>query len=177
MDRRLDRIDLRILAELQADGRLSNAALARRVHLSPTPCLERVRRLERDGFIRCYRAELDPGPVDLGLLVFVTVSIDRTSDEAFARFAAAIRKLDEVLECQMVAGGFDYLLKIRVRDMAKFRELLGRTLSEVPGIRETRSYVVMEEVKHAGALPLPPPEAVGRAGPRRRRGRRAPSRP
>lgn len=167
MDNRIDRTDLRILEELQRDGRLSNAALARRVNLSPTPCLERVKRLERDGFIRGYRAELDPAPVDLGLQVFVTVSIDRTSDEAFSRFATAVRTLPEVLECHMVAGGFDYLLKIRVRDMAKFRELLGRTLSEVPGIRETRSYVVMEEVKRGGSLPLPPIEAVGRAVSRR----------
>lgn len=155
LDTRLDPIDLQILGELQADGRLTNVELARRVGLSPTPCLERVRRLERDGVIRGYRAELDPAPLDAGLIVFVEVAIDRTSHEAFDRFALAAKALAEVAECHMVAGGFDYLLKVRVSDMQAYRDFLGRALAEVPHIRETRTYVVMEEVKSDGRIPIP----------------------
>ncbi|HZH26675.1 MAG TPA: leucine-responsive transcriptional regulator Lrp [Azospirillaceae bacterium] len=155
MERRVDRIDLRILDELQRDGRLTNVELARRVGLSPTPCLERVRRLERDGYIRGYQAVLDPHLLDAGLLVFLEVSIDRTSPEAFQAFAAAVAEREEILECHMVAGGFDYLVKVRVRDMQAYREFLGRTLAELPGIRETRTYVVMEEVKAGGRLSVP----------------------
>jgi Lrp/AsnC family leucine-responsive transcriptional regulator len=155
LDTRLDPTDLRILGELQADGRLTNVELARRVGLSPTPCLERVRRLERDGMIRGYRAELDPAALDAGLVVFVEVAIDRTSREAFDRFSAAVKALAEVAECHMVAGGFDYLLKVRVRDMQAYRDFLGRALAEVPHIRETRTYVVMEAVKEDGRIPVP----------------------
>ncbi len=152
---RLDPIDLQILGELQSDGRLTNVELARRVGLSPTPCLERVRRLERDGVIRGYRAELDPVPLDAGLVVFVEVAIDRTSHEAFDRFSQAVKALVEVAECHMVAGGFDYLLKVRVCDMQAYRHFLGRALAEVPHIRETRTYVVMEEVKADGRISIP----------------------
>jgi Lrp/AsnC family leucine-responsive transcriptional regulator len=155
MDPRIDRIDLRILDELQRDGRLTNVELARRVHLSPTPCIERVRRLERDGFIKGYAAVLEASLLDAGLLVFVEVSIDRTSKEAFEQFAAKIKVLPEVTECHMVAGGFDYLLQARVRDMDAYRDFLGRALLEVPHIRETRSYLVMEQVKAERGIPLP----------------------
>ncbi len=155
MDPRIDRTDLKIMAELQRDGRLTNVELARRVNLSPTPCIERVRRLERDGFIKGYAAELDAARLDAGLRVFVEVSIDRTTKEAFEQFAAKVKKLPEVTECYMVAGGFDYLLQARVRDMAAYRDFLGRALLEVASIRETRSYLVMEEVKSERAIPLP----------------------
>jgi Lrp/AsnC family leucine-responsive transcriptional regulator len=153
-DPRLDNTDLRILDELQNDGRLTNVELARRVGLSPTPCLERVRRLERDGAIRGYRATLDPAQLDAALVVFVEVAIDRTSRESFERFATAAKALPEVVECHMVAGGFDYLLKVRASDMEAYRQFLGRALSEVPHIRETRTYVVMEQVKADDRIPV-----------------------
>ncbi len=150
----MDSIDLQILDALQHEARITNVDLAKRVGLSPTPCLERVRRLERDGFIQGYRAELDAGRLGAGLLVFLEVSIDRTSPEAFAEFAAKIKAQREVIECHMVAGGFDYLLKVRVRDMEAYRDFLGRTLVDVPHIRETRTYMVMEQVKTGGAIPI-----------------------
>jgi Lrp/AsnC family transcriptional regulator, leucine-responsive regulatory protein len=153
-DKRFDPIDLKILDELQRNGRLTNVELARRINLSPTPCLERVRRLERDGTILGYRAQLDAVQLDVALLVFVEVSIDRTSPEAFEQFALNIKAQHEVMECHMVAGGFDYLLKVRVRDMQAYRDFLGRALIEVPYIRETRTYFVMEQVKADNAIPI-----------------------
>lgn len=157
-DGRFDRIDLKILAALQREGRLSNVALASRVGLSPTPCLERVRRLERQGVIAGYVAKLDPVQLGVKMLVFVEVSIDRTSPEAFAQFALKIKAQREVVECHMVAGGFDYLMKVRVRDMQAYRDFLGRTLSEVPYIRETRTYFVMEQVKSDDTVSIDPGE-------------------
>src|ERR1700691_5488611 len=108
----LDRIDRQILEQVQLDGRISVAELARRVHLSTTPCLERLRRLERDGFIKGYIAQLDPSRLGFDLLAFIEVSLDRTNPDFFERFRLAVRDLDEVIECHMVAGNFDYLLKV-----------------------------------------------------------------
>ncbi|WP_372074215.1 Lrp/AsnC ligand binding domain-containing protein [Tistrella mobilis] len=152
--RPLDRIDRRILTELQGDGRLTNVELSRRVHLSPTPCLERVRRLEREGYIRGYRAELDPAMLDRALLVYIEVSLDRTDETVFEAFKAAIRQQPDVLECHMVAGGFDYLVKARLADMAAYRRFLGDCLVSLPGVRTTHTYVVMEEVKTDARLPV-----------------------
>lgn len=152
--RDLDAIDLKILGELQRDGRLSNVALARRVGLSPTPCAERVRALEAAGVIGGYFATLDAGRLDLGLTVFIEIAIARTSQGAFDQFAEAMRRIPQVQECHMVAGGFDYLLKVRVPDMAAYRAFLGDVLSRVPGIRETHSYAVMEQVKETQAVDL-----------------------
>jgi Lrp/AsnC family leucine-responsive transcriptional regulator len=154
-ERPLDRIDRRILETLQSDGRISNVALARRVNLSPTPCLERVRRLERAGYVLGYGARLDPARLGASLLVFVQVTLDRTTPDVFARFAEAIVRIPEVCECHMVAGGFDYLLKIRAADMAAYRGVLGQRLTAIPGVAQTHSYVVMEEVKDSRALPVP----------------------
>ena len=150
----LDAIDLAILAALQRDGRMPNVALARAVGLSPTPCAERVRALESAGVIRGYGADLDAGKLGLGLTVFIEIAIDRTSEDAFGRFRDAMLALPQVLACHMVAGGFDYLVKVRVPDMAAYRRFLGDALPRVPGIRATRSYAVMEEVKEARALDL-----------------------
>jgi Lrp/AsnC family leucine-responsive transcriptional regulator len=133
---------------------MSNLALARRVGLTPTPCQERVKRLERDGYITGYAARLDPGRLDLGLLVFVQVTLDRTTTDVFGRFAAAIRSFSAVTECHMVAGGFDYLLKIRCRDMADYRRILGDELGSIDGIAQTHTYAVMEEIKAETALPV-----------------------
>lgn len=150
----LDAIDVAILEALQRDGRMPNVALAKAVGLSATPCAERVRALEAAGVIRGYGADLDATRLGLGLTVFIEVAVDRTSEDAFRRVRDAVLAIPEVRECHMVAGGFDYLLKVRVRDMAAFRRFLGDALARVPGIRETRSYAVMEEVKDARALDL-----------------------
>jgi Lrp/AsnC family transcriptional regulator, leucine-responsive regulatory protein len=152
--KKLDAIDLKILDELQRDGRLSNVALARSIGLSPTPCTERVHALEAAGIIAGYSARLDAQRLDLGLLVFIEIAIDRTSQDAFDEFAAAMLRIPQVQECHMVAGGFDYLIKVRVPDMAAYRAFLGEVLSKVPGIRATHSYAVMERVKESAAADL-----------------------
>lgn len=155
MRKSLDRIDRAILRLLQSDGRLSNVELARRINLSPTPCLERVRRLEKDGFIRGYSARLNPSKLQLGLAVFVQVTLDKTTSDVFEKFKSAISAIDEVVECHMVAGGFDYILKVRTADMDAFRTFLGETINNLPGISSTSTYVVMEAVKEGESLPVP----------------------
>ena len=150
----IDRTDRRILNFLQADGRISTVDLAERIGLSPTSTSERVRRLQREGFVSGFRAILDPRRLGLELLVFVEVSLDKTTPDVFQKFAEAVRRAPEVLECHMVAGGFDYLVKTRVADMAAYRRFLGEILLSLPGVKETRTYAVMEEVKSDGALPV-----------------------
>lgn len=150
----LDETDRRLLRVLQADGRITNAELAKRCNLSPAATFDRVRRLRERGFITGYAALLDPAKVDRALLIFVEVVLDRTTGEVFEDFAAAIRRAPEVLECHMVAGGFDYLIKARVRDMDAYRSFLGDILVKMPGVRETRTYAVLEEVKSTVQLPL-----------------------
>jgi Lrp/AsnC family leucine-responsive transcriptional regulator len=150
----IDRIDRKILATLQSDGRIANVDLAERIGLSPTSIGERLKRLQRDGFVEGYGARLNPHLLGFGLLVFVEVLLDKTTPDVFARFADAVRRAPEVLECHMVAGGFDYLVKTRVADMAAYRRFLGDTLLALPGVRETRTYAVMEEVKRDAPLPV-----------------------
>jgi len=150
----LDRTDRRILECLQADGRVSNVALAKQVNLTPTPCLERVKRLERDGYIRGYTALLEPDLVEAGLLVFVEINLERTSPDAFRDFREKAGKLPEVLDCHLVSGNFDYLIKARVKDMQEYRALLGEKILSLPGVSGSRSYVVMEQVKETTRLPL-----------------------
>jgi Lrp/AsnC family leucine-responsive transcriptional regulator len=150
----LDKTDRRILAQLQLDGRVSTVDLAERIGLSPTSTSERLRRLQREGYVTGFRAMLDPQRVGLGLLVFVEVSLDKTTPDVFEKFADAVRRAPEVLECHMVAGGFDYLVKTRVADMAAYRRFLGEILLALPGVKETRTYAVMEEVKSDGVLPV-----------------------
>ena len=150
----LDRIDLRLLKLLQQDGRITNQKLAETVGLSPTAVLARVQRLTRDGVIRGYHAELDPAKLGRGLVVFVEVLLDRTTPGVFDAFQAAAQVHEDILECHMVAGGFDYLLKTRMADMAAYRAFAGQVLWQLPGVRETRTYAVMEEVKSGSALPL-----------------------
>jgi len=150
----LDRIDLNILRELQGDGRMKNTELASRVGLSATPCAERVRNLERLGYIQSYNARLNPRLLDLELLVFVEITLMRTSPDVFEEFRAAVLDLPEVLECHLVSGNFDYLLKARVADMAAYRQLLGETLLTLPGVSDSRTYVVMEEIKENQTLPV-----------------------
>ncbi|RZM03123.1 MAG: winged helix-turn-helix transcriptional regulator [Variovorax sp.] len=148
----LDRIDLRILALLQADGRIANLKLAEAVSLSPTATLARVQRLTRDGFILGYEARLDPQKLDAGMLVFVEVLLDRTTPNVFEQFKVAVQLRPEIMECHMVAGGFDYLLKTRSADMNAYRRFAGDVLWQLPGVRETRTYAVMEEVKNSTHL-------------------------
>ena len=148
----LDEVDRRLLRVLQGDGRITNADLAKRCHLSPAACHERVKRLRDRGVITGYAALLDPALVDRALLIFVEVVLDRTTGESFEDFAAAIGRAPEVLECHMVAGGFDYLIKARVKDMEAYRSFLGDILVKMPGVRETRTYAVLEEVKNTVSL-------------------------
>jgi len=150
----LDKIDARILRALQSDGRISNLKLAEAVHLSPTAVLERVKRLTRDGFILGYEARLNPDKLGAGLLVFIEVVLDRTTHDAMGIFKAAVQVRPEILECHLVAGGFDYLIKTRVADMQAYREFVGSVIWALPGVRETRTYAVMEEVKNTTMLPV-----------------------
>ena len=150
----IDEMDRKLLRALQADGRITNQNLAQLCNISPAACFERVKRLRAQGVISGYTALLDPDKVDHALMIFVEVLLDRTTDDIFASFAAHVRSIPEVLECHMVAGGFDYLLKIRVRDMAAYRAFLGETLVAMPGIRETRTYAVLDEVKATTHLPV-----------------------
>ncbi|MBT0570585.1 Lrp/AsnC ligand binding domain-containing protein [Curvibacter sp. CHRR-16] len=151
----LDRIDLRILQQLQLDGRLTNLKLAEVVGLSPTAVLARVQRLTKEGYIVGYEARLNPLKLGLGMMVFVEVLLDKTTPNVFDQFKAAVQVRDEIIECHMVAGGFDYLLKLRMSDMAAYRAFAGTVLWQLPGVRETRTYAVMEEIKSSGKLPLP----------------------
>lgn len=150
----LDRIDRKILAILQDDGRIANLKLAESVALSPTAVLARVQRLTREGYILGYEARLNPLKLGAGMLVFVEVLLDRTTPNVFDQFKAAVQVRPEIMECHMVAGGFDYLLKTRSADMNAYREFAGAVLWQLPGVRETRTYAVMEEVKHSTRLPL-----------------------
>ena len=150
----LDRIDRKILQVLQADGRIANLKLAEAVALSPAAVLARVQRLTRAGYILGYEARLDPHKLGAGLLVFVEVLLDRTSPNVFEAFKAAVQVHPQILECHMVAGGFDYLLKTRMADMAAYRAFAGTVLWQLPGVRETRTYAVMEEVKNTARLPI-----------------------
>ncbi|WP_428000257.1 Lrp/AsnC ligand binding domain-containing protein [Acidovorax sp.] len=153
-DADLDRIDRRILSILQDDGRIANLKLAEAVALSPTAVLARVQRLMRDGFILGYEARLNPLKLGAGMLVFVEVLLDRTTPNVFDQFKAAVQVHPEIMECHMVAGGFDYLLKTRSADMNAYRVFAGAVLWQLPGVRETRTYAVMEEVKHTNHLVL-----------------------
>ena len=150
----IDKIDRRFLAILQGDGRIANVELAERIGLSPTSIGERLKRLQREGFIEGYGARLNPHRLGLGLLVFVEVLLDKTTPDIFERFARAVQNAPEVLECHMVAGGFDYLVKARLSDMTAYRKFLGERLLALPGVKETRTYAVMEEVKRDAPLPV-----------------------
>ncbi|MGQ3355400.1 MAG: Lrp/AsnC ligand binding domain-containing protein [Phreatobacter sp.] len=150
----LDALDRKLLRLLQEDGRIPNVELAERVGLSPTATSERVKRLTRDGIIAGYGARLDPQKLGRGFLVFVEVTLDKTTPDVFDRFAGAVARAPDVLECHLVAGGFDYLVKTRVADMAAYRIFLGEVLLSLPGVRETRTYAVMEEVKATASLPV-----------------------
>lgn len=151
----IDATDLRLIDVLQDNGRITNQDLAQRCGLSPAACHDRVKRLRERGVIRSTVAVIDPRALQCELLIFVEVVLDRTTNDAFRAFADHVRAIPEILECHMVAGGFDYLIKARVSDMAEYRAFLGNILASVPGVRETRTYAVLEQVKESLRLPMP----------------------
>lgn len=165
--RELDRVDRQLLALLQSDGRLTVAELARTVNLTLTPCIERVRRLEREGFIEGYFARLNPRRLGQQLLAFTEVTLDHATPDVFQRFKEAVQMLDEIIECYMVAGGFDYLLKTRVEDMDEYRRVLGDKITNVRGVRHTQTYFVLEEVKSTHAIRISEPPRRTAAAKRR----------
>ena len=147
MSRNLDAIDHRILDELESDGRLSIVELSARINLTNTPCSERVKRLEREGYISGYSARIDRAKLGYGHLTVVQVTLAATGGEnALDAFNRAVRNIPEVESCLMLAGQYDYLLTIRTRDMKQFREVLGDSINKLPGILQTTSYAVMETV-------------------------------
>ncbi|MGD8428878.1 MAG: Lrp/AsnC ligand binding domain-containing protein [Ectothiorhodospiraceae bacterium] len=145
--RKLDRFDRRILRELQSDGRITMVELAERVGLSKTPCIQRVKRLAEAGYIRAYTALLSPELLGSGHITFVQVKLRSTTTEALESFNRAVSEMPEVQGCYMIAGGFDYLLKVRTSDIHQFRQLLGERLATLPHIQQTSTFVVMETVK------------------------------
>ena len=146
MTSELDRIDLKMLRLLQNNGRLSNAELAQLIDVSAATCHRRTQRLFQEGYIKSIRAMVEPQKVDRGALVMVGVVLDRSTPESFGTFEKAVTKLTFVLDCNLVAGDFDYFLKIRVRDMADFNRIHGTQLIALPGVRQTRTFFVMKEV-------------------------------
>ncbi len=153
-NRVLDRTDRKILDILQRDGRISMTDLAEQVSLSATPCSERVRRLERDGVITGYHAHLSPEALGKTLLVFVEIKLSSKSGEVFDKVRQELLHVPDVLECFLVSGSFDYLVKARLGGMREYHRLLGNILKKLPMRAESHSYVVMEEVKETLALPV-----------------------
>lgn len=151
----LDRTDLQLLAELQRSGRQTNAELAERVHLSASACLRRVQRLEREGVIAGYRAEVDPERLGLGLQVFVRVQLTRHDAESVAAFARFVNDWDEVIACHALTGDMDYLLQVAVRDLEHFSRFLLDNLLAQAGVADVNSSFVLRTVKAFRGMPLP----------------------
>jgi Lrp/AsnC family leucine-responsive transcriptional regulator len=149
-----DPTDLRILEEIQKDGRISVVELSRRVHLTKTPCAERLRRLEKTGVICGYFAKLNPMVVNAGHVVMVQVQMKSTTADDLEAFNTAVVRIPEIQSCHMVAGGYDYLLKVRSKDIDAYRRILGEVVSKLPGVLQTHTYVVMETVKDEVTLPV-----------------------
>ena len=148
----LDRIDRNILRRLQSDGRLTNAELAKAVNVSPATCHRRTQALMSGGHIRRITGQVNPASVDLGTLVMVGVVLDRSTPESFAAFEEAVSSMKELLDCHLVAGDFDYLLKIRVGDMRDFNALHNKMLIALPGVRQIRTFFVLKEIKEYAPL-------------------------
>lgn len=152
----IDRIDRKILDQLQRDGRISMTELAQQVGLSTSPCAERVRRLERSGVIQGYHARVNPEALGRGLLVFVELTLASKSAAVFDAVRQALLLEPRVLECHLISGAFDYLVKARLSAMREYRDLLGQILRKMPVPAQSNSYVVMEEIKEGLALPVDP---------------------
>ncbi|WP_126177127.1 Lrp/AsnC family transcriptional regulator [Tsuneonella rigui] len=153
-DNLLDLPNRRILRLLQRDGRITNQQLSEQIGLSPAATHDRLRKLRNSGLILSIEARLDPKRLGLGLLVFLQVQMERSAGDLLDAFGHGVQGKAEILECHMVTGSFDFLLKVRVRDMDDFRQFLGNLLDDIPGIRETHTYAVMQEVKSITALEL-----------------------
>jgi Lrp/AsnC family leucine-responsive transcriptional regulator len=153
-DTDLDRIDIAILRVLAVDARIPTTSLAQQVGLSKTPVLARLRRLERDGYITGYRAQLSAKKLGLDHIAFVEMRLSDTREAALRAFNLAVQKVPEIEECHMIAGGFDYLLKVRTRDIRDYRRVLSEALSSLPHVASSSTYVAMETVKEAGMNPL-----------------------
>ncbi|AOW15289.1 ArsR family transcriptional regulator [Hydrogenophaga crassostreae] len=151
----LDVIDVRILAELQQDGSLSNVELARRVNLSPSPCLVRVKALETQGVIQRYVALADPKALGLGLNVFISISLKQQSKEALADFETRIAEHEEVMECYLMSGDSDYLIRVAVADIGALERFILDQLSPMQGVEKIRSSFALKQVRYKTALPLP----------------------
>jgi len=145
----LDRVDRKILDLLQRNGRISMTDLAQAVGLSPTPCVQRVRRLEREGVICGYHAHVSPRAMGKNLLVFLEIKLSAKSDDVFEKIKRELQRMPDVMECHLVSGDFDYLVKARIAEMGEYRKLLGDILQRMPASAECRSYVVMEEIKES----------------------------
>jgi DNA-binding Lrp family transcriptional regulator len=152
---KLDSTDLRILAELQAHGALSNVELARRVHLSPSPCLARVKALEHNGVIERYVALANAAALGLGLNVFISISLKEQSKAALAEFEQRIAEHDEVMECYLMTGDSDYLMRVALPDIAALEKFILEQLTPIPGIEKIRSSFALKQVRYKTALPLP----------------------
>lgn len=150
----LDTLDLRILDQLQRDGRLTMTELGERIGLSTSPCSQRVKRLEAQGVISGYHARVNPQALGHGLLVFVEITLAQKSEQIFKKVRDELQNMPEVLECHLISGSFDYLVKARLTGMAAYRSLLGSILQRMPVPAQSNSYVVMEEVKESAVLEL-----------------------
>ena len=146
LDSSIDLIDRKIIEALRGDGRMSVAELARRVGLSKTPCQLRLRRLVDQGFIRGFRAMIDPMKLGIGHIAFAEVKLSDTRERALAEFRRAVSKVEEVEECHMIASNFDYLLKVRTADILTYRAVLGEKISSLPHVASTSTFVVMETI-------------------------------
>jgi DNA-binding Lrp family transcriptional regulator len=152
---KLDTLDLRILDHLQRDGALSNVELARRVHLSPSPCLARVKALEAAGVIQRYVALANAAALGLGLNVFINISLKSQSKEALAEFEQRIAEHDEVMECYLMTGDSDYLIRVAVTDIGALEKFILEQLTPIPGVEKIRSSFALKQVRYKTALPLP----------------------
>ena len=158
---KLDALDLRILAELQADGSLSNVELARRVHLSPSPCLARVKALEAAGVIQRYVALASAAALGLGLNVFISISLKTQSKQALADFEQRLAEHDEVMECYLMTGDSDYLIRVVVPDIGALERFILDQLTPIAGVEKIRSSFALKQVRYKTALPIRPPAARG----------------
>jgi DNA-binding Lrp family transcriptional regulator len=151
---KLDAVDIKILTELQRDGSLSNVELAKRVHLSPSPCLARVKALEQAGVIDRYVALANASVLGLGLNVFISISLKEQSKEALATFEQRIAEHDEVMECYLMTGDSDYLIRVALPDIAALEKFILEQLTPIPGIEKIRSSFALKQVRYKTALPL-----------------------
>lgn len=151
----MDKIDQKILRELQKDGRITMTELSERVSLTKTPCIERVRRLEKAKIIKGYMAQLAPEKLDAGHIAFVQVTLNDTTTQALQEFNLAVQRTPQIQSCHMIAGNFDYLLKVRTKDVNDYRQFLGTTIAQLPKVQQTSTFIVMETVSDRTTVNVP----------------------